>query len=113
MSRADANDSSSSSNSSSSSTTTSCSDTSDSDCSSSSSDDDLTPGSIIILENSINRRKNMSKHLDGAYNITSNSSNSEKNYKINGKQIFSSSSEGIQSVTQRSEYLNAMRNRTR
>lgn len=82
--------------------------------SSSTSESDVSDGTITIMHQSINRamdrKKNTSKYLkDNNYTITSNS---DRDYKINNKLVYSSqTSDAHNSVG--SEYLSNMRNRDR
>ena len=82
--------------------------------SSSSSESDVSDGQITIMHQSINRamdkKKNTSKYLkDNNYTITSNSDN---DYKINNKLIYSSQTSDVHNSVG-SEYLSNMRNRDR
>lgn len=86
---------------------------SDSDGDDSDSSTEITDSAIIVMHNSIDkamdRRRNNSKYLKSNYTITSNS---ERNYKVDNKPMYSSQSSEYQS-NHGSEYLNNLRNRDR
>jgi hypothetical protein len=82
--------------------------------SSSSSDSDLNTGSIAVMHGAINRamdrKKNNSKYLTHNYTVTSNS---DRDYKIDNRPIYSSQSSDIHNSIGGSDYLNNLRNRDR
>ncbi|VBB18006.1 hypothetical protein YASMINEVIRUS_469 [Yasminevirus sp. GU-2018] len=93
----------------------SSSNSSGSSSSSSSSDSEISRGAITIMHNAINktmeRKQNNSKYLkNNGYKVTSNS---DRDYKINNKMMYSSQSSDVHSSVGGSDYLNSMRNRDR
>lgn len=83
--------------------------------SSSSSDSSVTNSAVAVMHNAINknmdRKNNKSKYLqENGYKVTTNS---DRDYKINNRPMYSSQSSDVYSNIGGSDYLNSMRNRDR